>query len=126
MKETLVHSVSFALEKEIERNMAKDFAKTFYNSKAWKECRRSYIQSRITIDGGMCERCRSRLGYIVHHKVKLTAININDPDVALNACRLEYVCKDCHDDEHYKDIHGEAARVPRCTFDDMGNPVEKI
>lgn len=35
--------------------MAKEFARAFYNSKRWKDCRRAYIAKRISIDGGMCE-----------------------------------------------------------------------
>ena len=37
--------------------MAKEFARAFYNSKRWKDCRRAYIAKRISIDGGMCETC---------------------------------------------------------------------
>ena len=63
--------------------MAKEFAKAFYNSKRWKDCRRAYIAKRIAIDGGMCETCHEVPGYIVHHKIELTPDNINDPDIAL-------------------------------------------
>ena len=57
--------------------MAKKYAQAFYHSKKWKDCRRSYIHNRIMIDGGMCEKCHERLGYIVHHKVRITPDNIN-------------------------------------------------
>lgn len=80
--------------------MAKEFAKKFYKSKAWKQCRESYIALRVSLDGGMCERCKKELGYIVHHKEELTPLNINNPDVTLNHTKLEYVCKKCHDNEH--------------------------
>lgn len=46
--------------------MAKEWAKPFYNSKQWKQCRKSYIAHRISIDGGMCEHCHRELGYIDH------------------------------------------------------------
>lgn len=105
--------------------MAKEFAKKFYNSKPWKQCREAYIAHRITIDGGMCERCHKRLGYIVHHRVKLTATNINDLDVALNHCNLEYECKVCHDEEHYKDMHGTDRVGTRCVFGPDGQPIER-
>ena len=104
--------------------MAKEWAKPFYNSKAWKSCRASYIQKRILIDGGMCEICHKDPIRIVHHKILLTPININDADVALNHCNLEGNCKACHDaqDEHFLDSIN--ASKPNCLFDEFGNPVD--
>ncbi len=64
--------------------MAREFAKAFYKSKKWLQCRNSYIQERILIDGGMCEVCHEQLGYIVHHKETLTENNINNPEISLN------------------------------------------
>ena len=80
--------------------MAKEWAKSFYSSKEWKECRVAYIDM---VDG-MCERCLEKEkvnpGYIVHHKNHLTPDNINDPEVTLNFDELEYLCLDCHNEEH--------------------------
>lgn len=83
--------------------MAKPWAKVFYNSTQWKQCRASYISYRQSIDGGICEDCGERLGYIVHHKSALTPRNINDTNVSLNHHNLRYVCKSCHDreDDHF-------------------------
>ena len=67
-------------------DMAKDWAKAFYKSKAWLECRAAYILSVF----GLCEKCR-RPGWIVHHKETLTPANINDPNVTLNWEKLEYL-----------------------------------
>lgn len=106
--------------------MAKEFAKRFYQSKQWKQCRESYIADRICIDGGMCERCHENLGYIVHHIIKLTQTNINDLDIALSHCNLEYVCKNCHDEEHFKDMHGVDRRSTRCVFGEDGQPIERV
>jgi hypothetical protein len=78
--------------------MAKEFAKPFYNSKEWKECRKAYIISVF----GVCERC-GRAGYIVHHKEKLTPENINNPDVTLNFKKLEYVCLQCHNEDEERE-----------------------
>ena len=75
--------------------MAKEFAKKFYKSTAWKKCRADYIKSVY----GLCERC-NKPGYIVHHKILLTPSNINNPDVTLNWDNLEYLCLDCHNKEH--------------------------
>ncbi len=102
--------------------MAKEWAKSFYKSDKWIKCRNSYIQNRIRIDGGMCEECKKRIGYIVHHKINLSPTNIDDPEVTLNHNNLEYVCKDCHD--HF-DGHGVGNKSPEviCNFDDDGNPI---
>lgn len=74
------------------------------------------------IDGGLCERCKIRVGYIVHHKKKLTPTNIKDPDITLNHCNLEYVCKLCHDEEHYYDMHDMEAPV---SFDENGQIIPR-
>ena len=83
--------------------MAREFAKPFYNSKQWKKCRLAYIAHRKAIDGGICETCHERLGYIVHHKKELTPDNINDPDIALDFRNLKYDCHICHQKENAKD-----------------------
>lgn len=103
--------------------MAKKFAKAFYKSRSWRLCRESYIKERVAADGGLCEQCRERLGYYVHHTVLITPENINDPGVTLNHDLLEYVCKPCHDREegHFLD-RGDRGKA-RYSFDESGNPV---
>ena len=100
----------------------KDFAERFYNREPWLSVRASYISKRMRIDGGLCERCHERLGYIVHHKIELTAENINDPAIALNQDHLEYVCLECHNKEHR--VFQPAER--RVLFDDAGNVIDVI
>jgi len=39
-------------------------------------------------------------GLIVHHKIHLDPSNINNPDITLNWDRMEYLCLDCHNNEH--------------------------
>jgi len=94
--------------------MAKDWAKAFYKSAAWLKCRAAYIQSVF----GLCEKC-GRPGWIVHHKIKLTPGNINDPNVTLNWDNLEYLCQDCHNREH-----GGGSTAEGLRFDAAGNLVE--
>ena len=101
--------------------MAKEWAKPFYKSNAWKACRNGYIGHRRMIDGGVCEVCREKLGYIVHHKIILTPENIHDPAIALNWEHLSYECKDCHDQHEGHGIKRASALV--CEFDSEGNPV---
>lgn len=101
--------------------MAKEFAKSFYNGRGWKKCKTAFISDRIAIDGGLCQVCQEATGYIVHHKVMLTAANITDPDVSLNFDNLMYVCKDCHDEF---EGHGVGTKVkPLCVFDEEGQPI---
>ena len=76
----------------------------FYVSWRWRKCRKEFAASK----GNLCEKCLAR-GIIeagskdrpleVHHKVPLTAENVNDPKVALNWDNLQLLCKDCHEEE---------------------------
>ena len=104
--------------------MAKEWAKAFYKSKAWRRCRASFIADRRRIDGGLCQCCHELPGYIVHHKVILTPENINDPEIALNHALLSYECKTCHDehDGHGIRVRGEGLLVE---FDEEGQPIPK-
>lgn len=106
-------------------DMAKDFAKSFYNSAKWNKCKDSYIAKRIMIDGGLCEECHDRVGYIVHHKVKLTAANISNPDISLNHDNLEYVCKQCHDEFEGHGLHNHSKKL-LFAFDENGQPVKSF
>ena len=78
----------------------KDFAKRLYKSKQWQACRAAYAASR----GHLCEECMAKgiykTGDIVHHKIPITANNIDDPTITLNWDNLELVCRDCHAREH--------------------------
>lgn len=100
----------------------KEFAKTFYKSKAWQQCRRSYIAKRRMIDGGVCEVCHQRIGYIVHHKEHLTPDNINDPETTLNHENLSYECKQCHDEHEGHGIKRKTNGL-RIVFDEEGQPI---
>lgn len=97
--------------------MAKDYAKSFYRSAAWKKCRAGYIKHVH----GLCERC-GQPGYIVHHKKYITSDNINDPDITLNWNNLEYVCQDCHNKEHHEQYGVTAYGL---MFDGEGNLIQK-
>ena len=84
--------------------MAKDFARQFYHTQAWKQTQAAYVKQA----GGLCERClRNGLitaGVIVHHKIHLTPENIANPEIALNKENLELLCRDCHAAVHMKKI----------------------
>lgn len=102
--------------------MAKIWAKAFYKSAAWQDCRRGYIHHRKSIDGGLCEVCRERLGYMVHHRITLTQDNISNAEVSLNWDFLSYECKECHDQHEGHGVN--RAVLPVCEFDSDGNPVK--
>jgi 5-methylcytosine-specific restriction endonuclease McrA len=74
----------------------------FYSTRAWRKCRAAFLRER----GGLCEICLSK-GLIepateVHHRIILTADNINNPDVTLNHGNLMALCDDCHKEQHTK------------------------
>ena len=76
--------------------MAKEYAKKFYNGKAWKKCRLSYI-SKVH---GLCEHCNEP-GYIVDHIIEITPDNINDADITFNHGNLQYLCLLHHNRKHF-------------------------
>jgi len=90
----------------------KVWAKKFYNSKAWRECRKSYLVSVQNI----CERCE-KIAKIVHHKIHITPENISDPYITLSHDNLEAVCQDCHNAEH----NPSPKTRHRYSFDAHGN-----
>lgn len=103
--------------------MARPFADAFYHSAKWKKCRAAYIAERVAIDGGLCEVCHEKLGYIVHHKIWLNENNINDPEITLNHSNLRYECLDCHNLEEENGGQRLPARMARYVFDSNGDPV---
>lgn len=95
--------------------MGRSERQKFYHSKAWSDCRNSYIQEH-----SLCERCMAHglivPAYIIHHKTYLTDENLNDPSIALNHDNLEALCFDCHNNEHFK-----KSISSRWKFDEDGN-----
>lgn len=91
----------------------KDYAASFYKSKAWQACRAGYM-AKV---GGLCEDCLAKGIYtaaeIVHHVEELTPENIGNPEVALNWNNLRAVCRECHAVSH-------GARARRYKVDDLG------
>ncbi|MCT2535701.1 HNH endonuclease [Aquibacillus koreensis] len=96
----------------------KPYAKQFYKSKAWRQCRDAYF----ICQHGLCERCGDP-GLIVHHKEYITPSNINDLDITLNHDNLDLLCQTCLNQEH----HGAKQSVVRddVMFDERGNLIAK-
>lgn len=80
--------------------MSKPFARKFYSSKVWQDCRNEYARRKHYL----CENCLRRgiykPGVIVHHLIELDPVNINNPEIALNFDNLELLCRECHADVH--------------------------
>ena len=78
----------------------REFARGFYSSIQWQECREAYAKSKRYL----CENCLAKglytPGEIVHHINFITPENINDPSVTLNFDNLRLVCRRCHAEEH--------------------------
>ena len=70
--------------------MAEEWKDKFYGGRKWKNCRRAYAAYRISVDGGICEECHEAPGFMVHHRIALNKININNPDIAFNFRNLFY------------------------------------
>lgn len=92
--------------------MAKEWAKKFYNSKAWQDCRASYIATVY----GLCEHC-GKPGYIVDHIEELTPTNINNPELTLNFNNLQYLCQECHNRKTFEKF---SATKSNLFFDEDG------
>jgi len=86
--------------------MAREFAKQFYSSKAWQDCREGYAKSRRYL----CENCLRRgiykPGEIVHHMIEITPDNICRPEISMNWGNLQLLCRDCHAEQHKKRSKG--------------------
>lgn len=93
--------------------MSKPFAKKFYASKQWEQCRTAYISSVY----GLCARCDNEPGLILHHKIALKPSNINNPDITLNFDNLELLCL-----IHHNAINGKQIEL-RYIFDSNGNVI---
>jgi len=105
---------------------------SFYNSKAWKNIRKSvWIKQSC-----LCNRCKKpvyvagistyipkekRLKGIVHHKEYLNNSNVYNLDITLGIDNLEGLCIDCHNKEH------KTSSVTRydVMFDSNGNLVPR-
>lgn len=102
--------------------MARDFAKAFYASTAWKKCRRAYL-----FEHPYCERCL-KMNIVtpaehVHHKQYIdTPEKIKNPLLTLNYDNLEALCEPCHSKEH----NAQSQIRDGLFFDENGNIIEEV
>ena len=80
--------------------MAKPYARQFYSSKAWQDCRNEYAKKVHHL----CENCLRqgiyKPGEIVHHRIEISPLNIDKPEITLNQKNLELLCRECHKARH--------------------------
>lgn len=94
--------------------MAKDYAKAFYNSGAWRDTQRLFLMHENYI----CAACGGA-ACIVHHVRHIAPGNIYDPNITLSFDNLQALCLPCHNT-----IHGSgSACADGVSFDDRGNVV---
>ena len=79
--------------------------KSFYRSKEWETFRKIVIENKTSPDGFVyCEECGKPIlqpyDLIVHHKIELDEMNVNDYDVSLNPVNMEVVHFKCHNKIH--------------------------
>ena len=102
------------------KDMAREFARQFYSSAAWQDCRNEYMKCAHYL----CEDCMARGIYKpakeVHHIEELTPMNIHRPEIALNFANLVALCKECH-----KARHNKQCEARRYAFGDDGEIILK-
>lgn len=107
--------------------MSQGIRKQFYLSKTWRDTRKEYLKSV----GCLCERClkktpaQYRPAKIVHHKTYLTDDNLYNYKISLDFSNLEALCLDCHNDEHFQEIHKSKDIPRRWEMDEAGNLIIK-
>ena len=101
----------------------RSFAKSFYTSTAWANCREAYAKSK----SNLCERClklgQYSPGEIVHHKVHLTPDNIGDARITLDWNNLELLCRQCHAEEHEEEYKQRNKSQKRYKIDEYGRVI---
>lgn len=99
-----------------------EVSRKFYNSTAWKETRKAYIDSLEV--PGMCEIClkygRFTPGVIVDHQEEININNINDPNITLNWDNFCYMCMTHHNRKTFGHPENNDAIPDGCYFDEHG------
>lgn len=96
--------------------MARDFAKVFYKSNAWK-CARECALKR---DHYLCVLCGA-VAEEVHHITELTPDNINDLNISVNVNNLMSLCYPCHKNQHKKKAMEKVSGGNEYIIDSDGN-----
>ena len=97
--------------------MAKNFSKSFYSSKQWKNIR----QVVLNRDFYICQICGKLNSKTVHHIIEITPVNIDNPNITLNPDNLVTLCERCHRCVHGDYVHSQ--EEAKYSFDEDGNLV---
>ena len=101
--------------------MAREFSKSFYNSKEWAKTRETILMR----DKYLCVICGNPAEE-VHHIKHLSPANIGDVSVTMNPSNLQSLCRDCHFEQH-RGEHAQGRKasevLTRYVFDENGMPV---
>ena len=94
----------------------------FYSSKAWRTLVDGLKLERVNKDGDLiCEYCGKPVlrayDCIGHHKIELTAENVNDVTISLNPANVELIHFKCHNE-----IHGRFSGQHRAVYLVYGSP----
>lgn len=102
--------------------MAKEWAKSFYNSALWKK-QRDYILKRdhFTCTQPGCHRPATE----VHHIIELNESNVNDINICLNESNLRSLCHACHDSITKQMKSKGAGILDEIYFDENGYPISE-
>ena len=98
--------------------MSKPYARQFYSSKEWQDCRNDYGTRHSWLCEDCLERGRYTPGIEVHHIEELKPWNINRPEVTLNFDNLVLLCRECHKARHKGNATGR-----RYFFDEITGEV---
>lgn len=94
--------------------------KYFYNSSAWKNLAQKIRVRKFFI----CEKCGRPNSKEVHHKIPVTELNVNDPNITLNESNLILLCNECHNKIHNRFTKSDSpARKRHIEFDASGNVI---
>ena len=117
------------IRQQDRRVMAQEFSKAFYKSDVWKDVRLSILKrDRYICQAAGCHNPAEE----VHHKIRLTPENINDPNVTVNPKNLISLCGDCHKTIHKSDRASGRRNnrkesgnkiLPDVVFDENGYPI---
>jgi predicted kinase len=102
--------------------MAKDYARPFYDSSAWRTTQRAYMESQNYI----CEEYGGA-ACIVHHIKHISPENVGDTSITLDWQNLKALCYKCHTEAHGEDqrYRDKAARLNGIAFDKSGNVIKQ-
>jgi predicted kinase len=106
----------------------------FYNGEDWRFCKAQVTQERLKEGGLFCEHCggvivksfnpnaNNNKGAIVyHHKIPLTAENVNNAYISINPENIAVLHWQCHNEVHGR-FNGTAVAIERKVYLVTGAP----